>query len=378
MVLDRIKKVNDIKQLNEEELAELQEEIRDFLVENIAKTGGHLASNLGVIELTMALHLSFDLTRDRIIWDVGHQSYTHKILTGRKDGFETLRRESGISGFPKRSESDCDVFDTGHSSTSISAGVGYVRARELKKENYSVVSIIGDGALTGGMAYEALSNAGTSGEPLLVGLNDNNMSIGKNVGGLSKYLNEIRLGNAYNELKTGVESSLMGSKTGKKIAKVLKRSKDNIKQFFVPGMFFEELGITYVGPIDGHDINQMITTFQHAFRLDKPIIIHVKTKKGKGYGYAERHPDYFHGIAPFDRISGKVLAAKKTSCYTDIFAKKMVKLGETHEDVVAITAAMAQGTGLVRFEEAYPKRFFDVGIAEQHAVTFAAGMRDAR
>ena len=373
-MLEKITKENDIKQIERQDYPALAAEIRDFLIEKVSIHGGHLASNLGTVELTMALHAVMNFPEDKLIFDVGHQSYTHKILTGRKDAFETLRQYDGLSGFPKRNESPCDAFDTGHSSTGISAAMGYSIARDLCGGDEKVAVVIGDGSLTGGMAYEALNGLAQLKTGCVVVINDNNMSIGKNVGGLSKYLNEIRLGNAYNELKTGVESSLMGSKTGKKIAKVLKRSKDNIKQFFVPGMFFEELGITYVGPIDGHDINQMITTFQHAFRLDKPIIIHVKTKKGKGYGYAERHPDYFHGIAPFDRISGKVLAAKKTSCYTDIFAKKMVKLGETHEDVVAITAAMAQGTGLVRFEEAYPKRFFDVGIAEQHAVTFAAGL----
>mgnify|MGYP000080308898 len=376
-MLEKITKENDIKQIERQDYPALAAEIRDFLIEKVSIHGGHLASNLGTVELTMALHAVMNFPEDKLIFDVGHQSYTHKILTGRKDAFETLRQYDGLSGFPKRNESPCDAFDTGHSSTGISAAMGYSIARDLCGGDEKVAVVIGDGSLTGGMAYEALNGLAQLKTGCVVVINDNNMSIGKNVGGLSKYLNEIRLGNAYNELKTGVESSLMGSKTGKKIAKVLKRSKDNIKQFFVPGMFFEELGITYVGPIDGHDINQMITTFQHAFRLDKPIIIHVKTKKGKGYGYAERHPDYFHGIAPFDRISGKVLAAKKTSCYTDIFAKKMVKLGETHEDVVAITAAMAQGTGLVRFEEAYPKRFFDVGIAEQHAVTFAAGMAAA-
>ena len=376
-MLEKITKENDIKQIERQDYPVLAEEIREFLIEKVSEHGGHLASNLGTVELTMALHAVMNFPEDKLIFDVGHQSYTHKILTGRKEAFDTLRQYDGLSGFPKRNESDCDAFDTGHSSTGISAAMGYAMARDLRGGDEKVAVVIGDGSLTGGMAYEALNGLAQLKTGCVVVINDNNMSIGKNVGGLSKYLNEIRLGNAYNELKTGVESSLMGSKTGKKIAKVLKRSKDNIKQFFVPGMFFEELGITYVGPIDGHDINQMITTFQHAFRLDKPIIIHVKTKKGKGYGYAERHPDYFHGIAPFDKATGKVLAAKKTSCYTDIFAKKIVEMGSRHEELTAITAAMAQGTGLIRFEEAYPTRFFDVGIAEQHAVTFAAGMAAA-
>ena len=376
-MLEKITKENDIKQIERQDYPVLAEEIREFLIEKVSEHGGHLASNLGTVELTMALHAVMNFPEDKLIFDVGHQSYTHKILTGRKEAFDTLRQYDGLSGFPKRNESACDAFDTGHSSTGISAAMGYAMARDLRGGDEKVAVVIGDGSLTGGMAYEALNGLAQLKTGCVVVINDNNMSIGKNVGGLSKYLNEIRLGNAYNELKTGVESSLMGSKTGKKIAKVLKRSKDNIKQFLVPGMFFEELGITYVGPIDGHDINQMITTFQHAFRLDKPIIIHVKTKKGKGYGYAERHPDYFHGIAPFDKVTGKVLAAKKTSCYTDIFAKKIVEIGSRHEELTAITAAMAQGTGLIRFEEAYPTRFFDVGIAEQHAVTFAAGMAAA-
>lgn len=376
-MLEKITKENDIKQIERQDYPVLAEEIREFLIEKVSEHGGHLASNLGTVELTMALHAVMNFPEDKLIFDVGHQSYTHKILTGRKEAFDTLRQYDGLSGFPKRNESACDAFDTGHSSTGISAAMGYAMARDLRGGDEKVAVVIGDGSLTGGMAYEALNGLAQLKTGCVVVINDNNMSIGKNVGGLSKYLNEIRLGNAYNELKTGVESSLMGSKTGKKIAKVLKRSKDNIKQFLVPGMFFEELGITYVGPIDGHDINQMITTFQHAFRLDKPIIIHVKTKKGKGYGYAERHPDYFHGISPFDKATGKVLVAKKTSCYTDIFAKKIVEIGSRHEELTAITAAMAQGTGLIRFEEAYPTRFFDVGIAEQHAVTFAAGMAAA-
>lgn len=376
-VLDKIKKENDIKEIDKRDYPELAGEIRQFIIDKVSKYGGHLASNLGTVELTMALHSVMNFPEDKLIFDVGHQSYTHKILTGRKEEFDSLRQYGGMSGFPKRSESACDAFDTGHSSTGISAAMGYAVARDMRGTDEKIAVIIGDGSLTGGMAYEALNGLAQLKTGCVVVINDNEMSIDKNVGGLSKYLNEIRLGNAYNELKTGVESSLLNSKTGTRIAKILKKSKDNIKQFFVPGMFFEELGITYVGPIDGHDINQMITTFQHAFRLDKPIIIHVKTQKGKGYGFAEKHPDYFHGIAPFDPQNGKVSKPKTTSCYTDIFAKKMVELGKKHDDLVAVTAAMAQGTGLSRFEEAYPSRFFDVGIAEQHAVTFAAGMAAA-
>ncbi|MDY3726787.1 MAG: 1-deoxy-D-xylulose-5-phosphate synthase [Wujia sp.] len=376
-ILDRITKENDIKEIDRQEYPELAQEIREFLIEKVSEHGGHLASNLGTVELTMALHAVMNFPEDKLIFDVGHQSYTHKILTGRKELFDSLRQYDGLSGFPKRAESPCDAFDTGHSSTGISAAMGYAVARDMRGTDERVAVIIGDGSLTGGMAYEALNGLAQLKTGCVVIINDNEMSIDRNVGGLSKYLNEIRLGNAYNELKTGVESSLLGSKAGTRIAKILKRSKDNIKQFFVPGMFFEELGITYVGPIDGHNINQMIQIFQQAFRLEKPIIIHVKTKKGKGYGYAERHPDYFHGIAPFDPKTGKVLEPKKTSCYTDIFGRKLVALGREHEDLVTITAAMAQGTGLSRFQEAYPDRFFDVGIAEQHAVTFAAGMAAA-
>ena len=276
-MLEKITKENDIKQIERQDYPALAAEIRDFLIEKVSIHGGHLASNLGTVELTMALHAVMNFPEDKLIFDVGHQSYTHKILTGRKDAFETLRQYDGLSGFPKRNESPCDAFDTGHSSTGISAAMGYSIARDLCGGDEKVAVVIGDGSLTGGMAYEALNGLAQLKTGCVVVINDNNMSIGKNVGGLSKYLNEIRLGNAYNELKTGVESSLMGSKTGKKIAKVLKRSKDNIKQFFVPGMFFEELGITYVGPIDGHDINQMITTFQPVSytHLTLPTILRV-------------------------------------------------------------------------------------------------------
>ena len=374
MVLDRIKKVNDIKQLNEEELAELQEEIRDFLVENIAKTGGHLASNLGVIELTMALHLSFDLTRDRIIWDVGHQSYTHKILTGRKDGFETLRREGGISGFPKRSESDCDVFDTGHSSTSISAGVGYVRARELKKENYSVVSIIGDGALTGGMAYEALNNAASLKSNFIIVLNDNEMSITENVGGMSSYLSGLRTASAYTDFKMDVTKALNRIPgIGPGMVDAMRKTKSSIKQIIIPGMLFEDMGLTYLGPVDGHNIPQLIKTFQEAKRFEGPILVHVLTQKGRGYEPAMRHPARFHGAGPFDVKTG-LPVGKSNPTYTDVFSTVMRKMGDRRKDVAAVTAAMMTGVGLKRFYNMFPDRCFDVGIAEEHAVTFAAAL----
>lgn len=374
MVLDRIKKVNDIKQLNEEELAELQEEIRDFLVESIAKTGGHLASNLGVIELTMALHLSFDLTRDRIIWDVGHQSYTHKILTGRKDGFETLRREGGISGFPKRSESDCDVFDTGHSSTSISAGVGYVRARELKKENYSVVSIIGDGALTGGMAYEALNNAASLKSNFIIVLNDNEMSITENVGGMSSYLSGLRTASAYTDFKMDVTKALNRIPgIGPGMVDAMRKTKSSIKQIIIPGMLFEDMGLTYLGPVDGHNIPQLIKIFQEAKRFEGPILVHVLTQKGRGYEPAMRHPARFHGAGPFDVKTG-LPVGKSNPTYTDVFSTVMRKMGDRRKDVAAVTAAMMTGVGLKRFSNMFPDRCFDVGIAEEHAVTFAAAL----
>lgn len=376
-LLESIKQANDIKNISKDDYDELAEEIREFLIEKVSEKGGHLASNLGSVELTMALHLVMDFPKDKLILDVGHQAYTHKLLTGRREGFDNLREFGGMSGFPKTRESDCDAFNTGHSSTSISAALGYAVARDLQGGDEKIAAVIGDGSLTGGMAYEALNSLAQEKTGLVVVLNDNDMSIGKNVGGLSKYLNEIRVSAAYNELKSEVESSLLSSKTGERVAKTIKKSKDNIKGFFVPGMFFEQLGITYVGPIDGHDVDGMVKTFRKAFRLNKPIIIHVKTKKGKGYRYAERHPDYFHGIAPFDVQTGKLKEKKETSTYTDIFSKHLIKMADEHKDIVAITAAMAVGTGLNRFEEVYPDRMFDVAIAEQHAVTFAAGLAAA-
>lgn len=376
-VLDRIQKENDIKKIEPREYEKLAEEIRRFLIEKVSKKGGHLASNLGSVELTMALHLCMNFPEDKLIFDVGHQSYTHKILTGRKEGFDTLREYGGMSGFPKRAESPCDSFNTGHSSTSISAAMGYAVARDMSGGRERVAAVIGDGSLTGGMAYEALNSLAQTKNGCVIILNDNEMSIDKNVGGLSKYLNNIRVGAAYNDFKSGVEHSLLGSAVGKKVAKTLKHSKDTIKQFLVPGMFFEELGITYVGPIDGHDVEAMVSTFDKAFKLNKPIIIHVKTKKGKGYSPAEKYPSYFHGISAFDEKTGKLVSKSKGATYTDIFGKHMVKIGEENEKLVTVTAAMTKGTGLTEFSKKYPKRAFDVGIAEQHAVTFAAGMAAA-
>lgn len=378
MVLEKIQKPNDIKKLSDNEIKILQKEIREFLIQSISVTGGHLASNLGVIELTMALHLSFDLPKDKIIWDVGHQSYTHKILTGRKEGFESLRQYGGMSGFPKAVESDCDCFNTGHSSTSISAGLGLAKAREITGEDYNVVSVIGDGALTGGMAYEALNNASILKSNFIIVLNDNNMSISENVGGMSHYLAGFRTADAYRDLKNNVMNSLNQIPVyGEKMVKKIRNTKSSIKQLFIPGMFFEEMGIIYLGPVDGNNINEMKKIFAEAKRVDGPVLVHVITHKGSGYPPAERNPSRFHGAEPFDIETGLPVKKKTVANYTDVFATVMKKMGERDEKLVAITAAMADGTGLKRFSNLYPERFFDVGIAEEHAVTFAAGLAKA-
>lgn len=375
MLLEKIQKENDIKQLKPEELEKLAEEIRQFLVEKISVTGGHLASNLGVVELTMALHLAFELPQDKMIWDVGHQSYTHKILTGRRAGFDDLRKYGGMSGFPKRKESECDAFDTGHSSTSISAGLGYVAARDIKGEEHSVISIIGDGAMTGGMAYEALNNASRLKSNFIIVLNDNNMSISENVGGMSRYLNGLRTAEAYTGLKKGVKDTLMKIPVqGEKILYQMKKTKSGLKQLFVPGMFFEDMGITYLGPVDGHDIRKLYKTFQEAKRVDHAVLVHVLTKKGKGYVPAEENPSRFHGIVPFDIETGEAKEKSSKDSYTDIFSKVFCDIAKQNDAVVGITAAMADGTGLARFARMFPDRFFDVGIAEEHALTFAAGL----
>lgn len=375
MLLEKIQKENDIKQLKPEELEKLAEEIRQFLVEKISVTGGHLASNLGVVELTMALHLAFELPQDKMIWDVGHQSYTHKILTGRRAGFDDLRKYGGMSGFPKRKESECDAFDTGHSSTSISAGLGYVAARDIKGEEHSVIYIIGDGAMTGGMAYEALNNASRLKSNFIIVLNDNNMSISENVGGMSRYLNGLRTAEAYTGLKKGVEDTLMKIPVqGEKILYQMKKTKSGLKQLFVPGMFFEDMGITYLGPVDGHDIRKLYKTFQEAKRVDHAVLVHVLTKKGKGYVPAEENPSRFHGIVPFDIETGEAKEKSSKDSYTDIFSKVFCDIAKQNDAVVGITAAMADGTGLARFARMFPDRFFDVGIAEEHALTFAAGL----
>lgn len=374
MVLDKIQRENDIKKLSSQELQQLPEEIRQFLVEKLSVTGGHLASNLGVVELTMALHLVFDLPKDKIIWDVGHQSYTHKILTGRKDCFDNLRKFGGMSGFPKRSESSCDSFDTGHSSTSISAGLGYAWAREMTGEDYHVVSVIGDGSMTGGMAYEAMNNAAALKKNFIIVLNDNNMSISENVGGMSRHLSKLRTSTNYTGLKEGVQNTLEKIPVcGEHIVAGIRRTKSSIKQMVIPGMMFEEMGIMYLGPVDGHDIRAMVRIFKEASQVPGPVLVHVLTHKGNGYEPAERHPSRFHGTAPFDVETG-IPKDKSNPSYTDIFSTVMRKMGERDPKLVAITAAMTDGTGLKRFRNMFPKRFFDVGIAEEHAVTFAAGL----
>lgn len=375
MALEKINQVNDIKKLEKYEWNLLAEEIREFLIEKISVSGGHLASNLGVVELTMAMHLAFDFPKDKVVWDVGHQSYTHKLLTGRKEGFDELRKYGGMSGFPKRKESDCDCFDTGHSSTSISAGIGLVKARELQGGNESVISVIGDGALTGGMAYEALNNASQLKSNFIIVLNDNQMSIAENVGGMSQYLNGLRTAEAYTGFKEGLQNTLERIPVyGEGLVRQLKKTKNGLKQLVIPGMLFENMGITYLGPVDGHNIDQMIRTFNDARRMRHAVLIHVKTQKGKGYAPAERHPARFHGAEPFEIATGLPSHKRTKANYTDIFSTVMRKMGDRDEKVVAITAAMPDGTGLKRFKNMFPDRFFDVGIAEQHAVTFAAGL----
>ena len=372
--MESIKRVNDIKKIRKEDWNILAQEIRDFLIRRISMTGGHLGSNLGAVELTMALHLALDLPEDKIIWDVGHQSYTHKILTGRGDRFDTLRQFHGLSGFPKRKESECDVFDTGHSSTSISAGLGLVRARDITGGKNIVVSVIGDGSLTGGMAYEALNNAAKLETNFIIVLNDNNMSISENVGGVSKYLNNIRTATSYLDLKEGIYNVLAGTKRGNSTINKIRKAKSSFKHLVIPGMLFEDMGLTYLGPVDGHDIPGLITVINEARRVKGPVLIHALTQKGKGYLPAERHPARFHGAEPFEISTGIPSNPRMEANYTDIFSTVMCKLGQRDQRIVAITAAMPDGTGLKRFHNMYPDRFFDVGIAEEHAVTFAAGL----
>lgn len=374
MILEKIKEANDVKQLSLSECEQLAQEIRDFLIRSLSETGGHLASNLGVVELTIALHRFLHFPEDKLVWDVGHQAYTHKILTGRKEQFATLRKTGGLSGFPKRKESDCDAFDTGHSSTSISAGLGLVQARDLKGENYQVVSVIGDGALTGGMAYEALNNAAELKKNFIIILNDNEMSITRNVGGMSSYLDHIRMAAPYTELKMGVTNALKKiPKVGDGMVDALHKTKSSIKQLVIPGMLFENMGLTYLGPVDGHDMRQLGKVLQEAKRKQGTVLIHVLTEKGRGYEPAMRHPARFHGAAPYEIETGLPKSNGNPS-YTDIFSTVMRKFGDREPDVVAVSAAMVPGTGLKRFGNMFPERLFDVGIAEEHAVTFAAGL----
>ena len=372
--LDRINEANDIKKIEPEAYDALASEIRSFIIEAVSEHGGHLASNLGVVELTMALHLCMDFPNDKLIWDVGHQAYTHKLLTGRKEDFSGLRTFGGMSGFPKHKESPCDAFDTGHSSTSISAALGYARARDLKGEDRTVVAVIGDGSLTGGMAYEALNNVSHLKSNMIIVLNDNKMSISENVGGLSKHLTALRTRESYMDFKMDVEKKLKQiPHVGDSVARSVKKSKDSIRQLFVKGGFFEDFGIKYIGPIDGHDIKEMVRVLNALKRLNEPVVMHVVTQKGRGYVPAEQNPSAFHGVGSFDIATGESLASKSLT-YTSVFSKTICRLGKAHPDVVTICAAMPDGTGLTAFKKHFPGRFFDVGIAEQHAVTFAAGL----
>ena len=373
-ILNNITNPKDLKKLNYEDKKELAEEIRSYIIDVVSKNGGHLASNLGVVELTIALHSIFDTPKVKIIWDVGHQTYVHKILTGRKNQMKTLRRLDGISGFPKTTESEYDCFNTGHSSTSISAALGMARARDILNENYKVIAVIGDGALTGGMAEEALNDAGASKSNIIVVLNDNEMSISKNVGGISLLLGKMRTKNVYTKANEKVRIR-MGNipKVGNKIVKLTSRIKNSIKQIFISKMYFEDIGYTYLGPVDGNDIEAVEEILEQSKKCKGPVLVHVVTKKGKGYKLAEKNPSKFHGTAPFDKKTGEVLKAKSKD-YSKVFGEKLVEIAKNDNRIVAITAAMADGTGLSEFKKKYPKRFFDVGIAEQHAIGMAAGM----
>ncbi len=374
-ILENITSIDDIKKLSYEELNDLAKDVRDVIIDSTSKNGGHLASSLGVVELTIALIVSFDFPKDKIIWDVGHQSYAYKILTDRREAFSELRSFGGISGFPKRKESPYDSFDTGHSSTSISAGLGMCVARDLNKDDYKIVTVIGDGALTGGMAFEALNNVSNLKSNYIIILNDNEMSISKSNGGLNKALLGVRSSTRYSELKKNLKSKLESNAFGRIIKKVLVTVINIFKQIIASeGMFFENLNINYVGPIDGHSIKQMHDAIEKAKNSDEPIVIHVKTKKGKGYKPAEDNPTYYHGVGPFEKESGKVISKSEGKSYTKVFSEKLISLAKNDDKIVAITAAMSDGTGLKEFSEIYPDRFFDVGICEQHAVTFAAGI----
>lgn len=372
--LPAIQSPQDLKKVPKDRLPEVAREIRDTIVNSVARTGGHLASSLGVVELTIALHYVFSCPDDRVVWDVGHQAYAHKILTGRRDLFPTLRTYGGLSGFPRISESPCDIFGTGHSGTSISAALGLAVARDLKKENHKVIAVIGDGSLSSGLSFEGLNQAGHQKRDLIVILNDNEWSISQNVGALSGYLNRMMTGRFYTSFRRRVEALLKSMPHGKLLAKIGKRAEELTKGFIVPGLLFEELGITYVGPISGHNIDDLVGTFQNLKNLEGPVLVHVVTSKGKGYPPAEKNPERFHGMGRFDPVTGNGAEAGTIPSYTDVFESAILGIGRENTDVVAITAAMCGGTGLVKFREAFPDRFFDVGIAESHAVTFAAGL----
>ncbi|ADY56183.1 1-deoxy-D-xylulose-5-phosphate synthase [Syntrophobotulus glycolicus DSM 8271] len=366
---------DQIKELSLEQLKILSEEIRQEMINVVSENGGHLASNLGVVELTIALHRVLTIPEDKIIWDVGHQTYIHKLLTSRREEFKTLRQHKGLSGFPKRSESSCDCFDTGHSSTSISAAVGYAKARDIQNEKYRVVAVIGDGAMSGGMAFEALNHAGNCKTNLIVVLNDNDMFISQNVGAMSSYLNRIRTAPAYDRKKEDIQKFLKNiPKIGNAVAKAAEKAKDGIKYMLVPGMLFEELGLTYLGPVDGHDIASLEKVLTQAKKKKGPVLVHVLTCKGKGYEPARQNPDIFHGIGPFNKENGELKKKSDIPTYTQVFGKTVCELADKDEKIVAVTAAMGSGTGLSHFGKLFPKRYFDVGIAEQHAVTFAAAL----
>lgn len=372
-LLDKLNSPEDLRKLDNNSLQRLAGEIREFIINSVSKTGGHLASNLGVVELTLAIHCVYDIPFDKVIWDVGHQTYVHKIITGRKSCFNTLRQYGGLSGFPKKCESIYDIFETGHSSTSISAALGMSRARDIKGEHYSVVAVIGDGAMTGGMAFEALNDAGDSNTNITVILNDNQMSISHNVGSLSTYLSKLRTEPAYNKFKENFQNTLSKIPGGKSVNNLVEKAKDSFKYLLVPDMLFEDLGFTYLGPIDGHDIAKLKGVLARSKRIKGPVLIHVITTKGKGYNFAEENPDKFHGIGVFDVDTGEMLGVKGKT-YSSVFGDEIVKIAEKDKRVVAVTAAMPEGTGLDKFAKTFPNRFFDVGIAEQHAVTMSAGL----
>lgn len=374
-ILETINSPHDLKKLSFSQLEKLAGEIRGLLIHTVSRTGGHLAPNLGVVELTIALHRTFNSPVDKVVWDVGHQAYVHKILTGRRKDFATLRQLGGLSGFPKRSESAHDVFGTGHSSTSISAALGIALARDISDDNYHVIAVIGDGSLTGGQAYEALNHAGHTDANLIVILNDNEMSIAKNVGAMAEYLGKVRTDPAYFRIKHDIEYLLKRIPAiGESVAKTVERVKDSLKYMIVPGVIFEELGFTYIGPIDGHNIPSLTEVLQNAKKINGPVLVHVVTHKGKGYQPAECSADKFHGVGPFCIESGEIIKNGSKPTYTAVFGDALLEVAAQNKDVIAITAAMSEGTGLKKFSLRYPERFFDVGIAEQHAVTFAAGL----